>query len=327
MKIGKLSDQYLNELVLSRLPKCSPSVIEGPGSGLDCGVINLGKKYLVVSSDPITGAGKNIGKIAVNVSANDIASCGLKASSIIIVIIMPENSDESALIEIVDDIASAAKELEIDVVGGHTEVSAVVNRPVVITTAFAVDGREHVVHSFGAKAGDSIIMTKHAAIEGTSIIAHDYEERLQGVLSEEDLTFAMNLDEKLSVVAEGVLTGRSGLATAMHDATEGGILGACREMAEASKLGCFVDTKAIKIYPQTVKICERFSLDPYRLIASGSMLITTSKPNELLGLLHKEGIEATVIGKIVEEGCSYRDLSGDIHELLPVMPDELYKID
>ncbi len=326
MKEGKLSDKALNELVISRLPSCSGKVIEGPGTGLDCGVTEIEGEILAVSTDPVTSAGKHAGRIAVYVSCNDIASCGIRPSSLSMVIILPESSEEEDLIEIVDDISETAKLLGIDIVGGHTEVSSAVNRPVIVTTAFGTGKREEVIYSSGAKTGDSIVMTKYAAIEGTSIIASDHRDKLKEILTEAEIDFAESLGDQLSVVQEGIICGRSGIVSAMHDITEGGVLGAAREMAEASGHGCTIDLRAVKLYPQTRTMCNFFGIDPYRLISSGSMLIASPEPEKLSMILNDSGITCSVIGRIVEKGFEYTDLSGEISELPPGGPDELYKI-
>ena len=326
MKTGKLTDQKLNELVLTRLPLCSAKVTEGPGTGMDCGIIHTGGDMLAVSSDPVTGAGKNIGRIAINVSCNDIASSGIKPTAVNIVIIVPENSSEKEIIDIVDDIARTSGELGVDVVGGHTEVSSAVNKPIVITTAFGFGRKDSIVYSYGAKPGDSIMMTKYAAIEGTAIIASDRREELSGVLSEDDLDEASGLTKYLSVLAEGLICGKTGKVNAMHDATEGGVLGAVRELAEAAGIGCLVDISNIKMYPQTGIICDHFKIDPFRLISSGSMIISTSEPDQVKSALNNGGIECTIIGRMIDKGFHFTGFDGKIHELAASGPDELYKI-
>ena len=326
MDIGKLSDEDLNELVLKRLPIGSSQVKEGPGTGLDCGIMETQGELITVSSDPITGAVENIGSLAIHISCNDIASCGVRPRAINLVMILPPGTSADELSVIVDDVARTARELELDILGGHTEISSSVLRPILITTAFGFATNKDVVYSFNSRVGDKIIMTKSAAIEGTSIIAHDFEDRLKDVLSREDLIFAQNLNQHLSVISEGVAVGKSGLASAMHDATEGGILGAAKELGLACGHGVHLQLSEIPVYSQTREICSHFKLDPYRLISSGSMLITTDKAKELQDLLLVEGIRSAVIGEIVEEGFSYTDLEGNLVDSIELSADELYKL-
>ncbi|MHB1453564.1 MAG: AIR synthase family protein [Saccharofermentanales bacterium] len=325
MKTGKLTDEALRRIVLERLPSCSGNVSEGPGTGLDCGVIRSTGSLTAVSSDPITGATSDIGKIAVHVSCNDIACCGIRPSAITLVVIAPVDSTEQELIRIIDQISAAARDAGVDIAGGHTEISPAVNRFVLVTTAFGYSDEGRIIYSSGAECGDSILMTKYAGLEGSAIMASDFRVRLEGRMSEEDIVLASGFSDQLSVVAEGVLCGGMGVH-AMHDATEGGILGAAWELAAAGGKGCIIDLRRIPVMPQTARICELLGLDPFRLISSGSMLISTDKPDAIIGRLLEAGILCTEIGKIVEKDREFIDLNGQIHELLPAGADELYKI-
>ena len=325
MKAGKLTDEALRRIVIERLPRRSDRVAEGPGTGLDCGVVRSAGGLTAVSSDPITGASAEIGRIAVHVSCNDIACCGIRPVAITLVIIAPEDATEDDLVRIMDQASATASMLGVDIAGGHTEISAAVNRFVVVTTAFGYSEEGGIVHSSGAKAGDSILMTKHAALEGSAILASDFGDRLADAMSMAELEEARGFMERISVVEEGAICGQAGVH-AMHDATEGGILGAVWELCAASGKGCLVELARIPLLPLTDRICGALGLDPYRLISSGSMLIATDRPDEIRSRLADAGIGCAVIGEIVEKECRYVDLDGQVHELLPAEADELYKI-
>lgn len=325
MKVGKLTNEDLKRVVLERLPICSSDVSKGPSVGLDCAVIKSKDGFMVVSSDPITGAASDVGRIAIHVSCNDIACTGTKPTALMLVIIAPSNATEEELICVIEQASQAAKETGVDIIGGHTEVSDTVNRFILMTTAIGFSKTDSPVSAAGAQIGDAILMTKHAALEGTSILAADFRDRLCQVLSAEELQSAMDLVRRISVVKEGVLCGSLGVH-AMHDATEGGIMGAVWEISEASGTGCVLDLPAIPVLPVTHQICGFFGINPYALISSGSMIITTDNPGEAAEALGVEGILCTQIGKIVEKNRQYTDIHGQIHELLPPASDELYKI-
>lgn len=326
MKTGKLSDEKLKKLVLDRLAPCSEDVLEGPGTGLDCGIIKSKGDVLVISSDPITGAAKNIGILAIHVSCNDIACCGITPKGINLVMIVPESTTVEEIKTIVDQVSKEAKSLNVDIVGGHTEVSSAVNRPILTTTAFGFASEKQIIYSSGAKVGDSIIMTKRAALEGTAILAADFKDRLLEIMSEDEIHKGESLINQISVVPEGVLCGESGVVNAMHDATEGGILGAVGELAIASKKGFIVDLRKIPVLNVTKQICEFFKINPYRLISSGSMIISTSNPDKIKKILSSNNIESEIIGKIQEKGYEYLTLDGKLMEMDFTGPDELYKI-
>lgn len=325
MRTGKLTNEELKKIVLERLPICSTDISKGPAIGLDCAVINSPEGVMVVSSDPITGASSDVGRIAVHVSCNDIACAGIRPVAILLVVIAPSSATREELTDVIDQASEVAKKIGVDIVGGHTEVSDAVNRFILITTAIGFSKKEKMISAGGAKAGDTLLMTKFAALEGTAILAADFRQRLSDVLTETESRTAMDLVNGISVVEEGVLCGELNVH-AMHDATEGGILGAVWEIAEASGAGCLLDLGSVPVLPETKKICSFLGLNPYSLISSGSMVIATDEPQKVLDEMSNKQIHCKIIGKIVEKKREFIDNNGQIHELLPPEADELYKI-
>ncbi len=325
MKIGKLNDDELKRIVFNNLPPANSYVVSGPGTGIDCAVMRTHDGFMAVSSDPVTGACQDIGRIAVNISCNDIACCGISPVALMIVILAPKNSTEEEITKITKQISETANNLNVAVAGGHTEITDAVTRFVLITTAFGYAGEEKIVKSSGAKTGDTIIMTKHAALEGTAILANDFEEKISGKLSEVEILEAKSYINQISVVKEGLICGKSGV-NAMHDITEGGVLGAVWEMAEASGRGCEIHVEEVPVLPVTLKICKILNVNPYKLISSGSMLISTDSPEYVMEKLKKENIDCKVIGKFVQNNRIYFDSDGKKHEILQPGVDELYKV-
>lgn len=325
MRTGKLTNEELKKIVLERLPICSTDISKGPSIGLDCAVINSQEGVMVVSSDPITGAASDVGRIAIHVSCNDIACAGIKPIAIMLVVIAPSSATREELTDVIDQASEVAKKLGVDIVGGHTEVSDAVNRFILMTTAIGFSKKEKMVTAAGAKIGDSLLMTKFAALEGTAILAADFKQRLSEVLTEQESIAAMGLISQISVVDEGVLCGALDVH-AMHDATEGGVVGAVWEITEASGVGCLLDLSSIPVLPVTKTICSFLELNPYALISSGSMIIASDEPAKIIAALSKVQINCKEIGKIVEKSRRFIDNNGQIHELLPPEADELYKI-
>jgi hydrogenase maturation factor len=326
MKIGKLSHDQLRTLVLDRLPAAGADILAGPAIGLDCAAVRVGDGLIVVSSDPITGAAAEIGRLAVHISCNDIATCGIRPSLLTLVLIAPPTCRPDDIRQVIDQAAATAAHLGVSIVGGHTEVSDAVSRMVVVTTAIGqAQPGQPLILAGGGRAGDMLLMTKTAGLEGTAILAADRGERLSGSLSPDELAQAAGMIEQISVVAEGACAGRLG-AHALHDATEGGILGAVWELAQAGRTGCLVWADQIPIDPLTRRICQLLDLDPLRLIASGSLIIATDRPAPLIAELSAGGILCTAIGRLSDDGrCRVRNDAGTV-DLAPPGPDELYKI-
>ena len=325
MKVGKLDPANLEKLVLHRLPILSDDIVCGPATGLDCAAIRFKDGLAVLSTDPITGAAADIGSLAVHVSCNDLAAFGIRPKGLLLVLIAPPSATQEDVALVIDQASVTARKLGVSIVGGHTEVSDAVNRFIVTTTAigFAEDG--HLVQSDGGQAGDTLLMTKTAGLEGTAILAADQRARLLDVLSPADLDEARALLDQISVMQEGIIAGQLG-AHAMHDATEGGILGAAWEMAQACGLGLQIELDQIPVDPLTERIAAALAIDPRRLISSGSLLIASDRPQAIIDALAQAGVRCTAIGCLTEKVEYWQNLAGKPTPLDPPGPDELYKI-
>ena len=251
-------------------------VLLSAGVGEDCAALDFGGEACVLSTDPITGAATHIGKLAVHISVNDVASSGARPVAMLVTMLIPENMTLDEIDIVCGEMADTADGLGIDIIGGHTEITDAVNRLVISSTVIGRIASEKLIRSSGARPGDAIIMTKHAALEGTYIIAHDHKHLLNDALTDAEMEDARILGQQLSVLDDGMIGAQNG-ATAMHDVTEGGVFGAAYELCDASGCGCHLYQDDIPVRDVTNKICHALGLNVYRLIGSGSMLITTPR--------------------------------------------------
>lgn len=324
MNIGKLPNSLLEKIVIDPINNHSVNrkeVLLKPSIGEDCAALNLGENICLLSTDPITGAVADIGKLAVNINTNDIASSGGEPIGLMVTALLPASITEEEISHIITDLYKEAEKVNVAILGGHTEITDAVNKPVLSCTV--VGKTNKLIPSGGAKIGDSVIMTKYAAMEGTSIFASDKRDKLKDIDSS-IIEKAKNLGNSLSVIAEGKIGLELG-ANAMHDVTEGGILGACWEIADCSGVGIEVYEDKIPVLEETKIICNKLGVDYLRLISSGSMLIVCSNGDEMLSALKKAGIVASIIGKIVEEGKWFIS-NGEKTVLGEPTSDELYKV-
>ncbi|MBQ5425907.1 MAG: hydrogenase maturation factor, partial [Pseudobutyrivibrio sp.] len=221
---------------------------------------------------------------------------------------------------------NACKRYNVQVMGGHTEVTEAVNQPLISVTAVGKVKKGCMVSTGGAKPDMDIVITKWIGLEGTSIIAKDHEEELLTRLPQGLIDTAKGFDQYLSVLPESRVAVEHGVA-AMHDITEGGIFGALWEMGEASGVGIDVDLKAIPVKQETIEVCEFFGINPYELISSGSMLIATNDGNGLVRKLADAGVAAAIIGKS-NSSNDKRVISGDeVRFLEPPKADALYSVE
>lgn len=325
MEPGKLPTELLKKLVFDNIKSKNPHVMIGPEVGEDCAAIRFGEYVCLLSTDPITGAEKGAGTLAIHISCNDIASCGVEPIGILITLMVPTDGTEDDIDRVMKEAGEAAKELGVEIIGGHTEITSAVNKMVISTTAVGKAPIDGIITTKGAKIGDDVIMTKWAGLEGTSIIASDLANDLADVLSKTEIESAQSLIKNISVVPEGVLAGKYGV-NSMHDVTEGGILGAAWELAEISETGIELHLKKIPVLETTRKVCDYYGIDPFRLISSGSMIMTCKDGEELINLLKRKGITASIIGKIIDEDRIIINENGDRIELEPPKADELFKV-
>ena len=244
MEAGKLPFELLSE-VLGRLEVRDPRVVLGPRPGEDAALIDFGDRYLVAKSDPITFATDLIGWYVVQVNANDLAVMGATPRWLMATVLLPEGSDRAMVESIFDQLSDACREHDITLVGGHTEVTYDLPRPIVAGAMLGEVAKDRVVLTSGARAGDSIVLTKGIAVEGTAILAREASESLAAAgVGEEVLQRAASLlfEPGISVRREAEIACEAG-ARSMHDPTEGGLATGLLEMAAASGLGLHVDAR------------------------------------------------------------------------------------
>src|SRR3990172_10951934 len=251
---GKIPIDILKEIVFKNLGAERKEVVLGPTAGIDGAVLEAGNKSLIVSMDPITGAVERIGWLAVNVNANDIATFGVEPSFLFSCIMLPENGDKKTIEVICTQMDAAAKELGIAIVGGHCESTPSLTNPIVVGCVMGLTDKGNYVTAGGAKAGDKLILTKSAGIEGTAILASDREQQLTKIMDASMLADAKNFYQQISVVKDALTAYRTGGVHAMHDPSEGGVVGGIHEMAYASGLGVKVFEDRIVVEPETAKI-------------------------------------------------------------------------
>ena len=274
-RVGKLNANLLDELV-SSIKKKDPRVIVGPKVGEDAAVIDIGDKYLISTTDPITFTSYKIGWYMVNVNANDIATMGGTPKWLLTSIFLPENKTDSTLVkEIFRDIEKAADELGIAICGGHTEITKGLDRPIVSGHMLGEVDKDKLVTNSRARVGDEIILTKGIAIEGMALLAREREKELSGKYGNLFVEKVQNFlhDPGISVVKEAHIANQTANIRAMHDPTEGGLATGLRELTRASNTGVVIYDDKIQYLEETSILCSEYKLDPLGVIASGALLI------------------------------------------------------
>lgn len=304
LRVGKLQPELLAKM-LSGAPSLDPRVIVGPGIGLDCVVVDLGDRLAVYKSDPITFASDQIGYYLVHVNPNDIATTGAQPLWLLVTLLLPERATTAELPDaIMTQVHDACRDLGITVIGGHTEITAGLNRPIAVGTLIGEVARGKLITPRGARAGDRVLLTKGVPIEATTLLAREFPERLRGTLTDAELAAAQDylFDPGIGVTRDARVAIKAGRVTAMHDPTEGGIVTALWELAQASGKTLRVDPGAVCVPALARRVCEVFGIDPLCAIASGSLLLTAPPADAVLisKALQHEGIACADIGVVAD---------------------------
>ena len=329
---GKLPAAHLEKLLTGYRPADS-RVVLGGSVGEDAAVIDMGDRYLVAKTDPITFATDEIGWYAVNINANDIACTGATPKWFLATVLLPEKATTPALVDnIFRQITAACTAMNIALVGGHTEITFGLDRPIVVGQMLGEAEKSALVRTGGAQIGDTLLLTKHIAIEGLSIIAREKPAALRKFLPAGEIAALANLLHQpgISILKDARIAAGSGGVHAMHDPTEGGIATGLHELAQAGRVGLEIFADRLPFHPHCGKICAALNLNPLGLIASGSLLLATdtARAPEIIAALNAAAIPAAAIGTVqpASAGVMLRHPNGH-REPLPVFPrDEITKL-
>lgn len=328
--MSKFSLETLNQFVHPYIHCPDPDVILGPVFGEDVALTKIQDGILVSHLDPIIGAVKNIGWLAVHVACNDIATSGAPPRWILPLVIVPHKTDEELLGEIMQDVGRAAKETGVSIIGGHSGYSASLARPLVAVTALGTLYNQTPVRTQGAQVGDHVFVSKSIALEGTSILAYDFSITAKNNgLSEQDLEEARALSKEISIIPEAVLLGQVG-ASAMHDVTRGGLLETLLEISELAGAGILIQSQKIPMYPVVERFASAFHFNPLQMISSGTLAATipADKVSTATEALRSQNIPFADIGEIIPgRGVIMQGEQDEIHfEKLQPDADELARM-
>ncbi|MCE1252269.1 MAG: AIR synthase family protein [Anaerolineae bacterium] len=330
--LGKLPPELLKTM-FERYSVKDRRVLIGPGIGMDCAVLDTGSPNLtVVKSDPITFATDEIGWYALQVAANDVATTGATPLWYTATLLLPENkTDETLVLKITDQLASACRALNVALIGGHSEVTYGIDRPIIMGTLIGEVARDSLVTPRGAEPGDAVLLTKGIPVEATALLAREFPQRLLPHLDKTALEQAAQYLHKpgISVVKDARVALSAGRVTTMHDPTEGGLASALWEVAEASACDLVLDPGAVLVPALSRLVCDVFNLDPLATLASGALLLTVKMPdaNNIIRALELEGITCTQIGYVEKGSGRVWQLHNEQKQpLLRPMRDEITRV-
>jgi len=330
--IGKIPGEYLSKL-LSNIKINDKRVVKGPEIGEDAAVIDMGDKYLIAKTDPITFVSDRIGWYSIHINANDIAALGATPLWFLATVLLPEKStDEKLIKDLFNDIYTSCREINVSLCGGHTEVTPGLDRTIIVGQMLGEVKKENLIDKKNIKPGNDIILAKGIPIEAAAIIADAKREEVQKVWGNEFLERALNFifNPGISVVQAAKIAVESGKINGMHDPTEGGLLGGLWELAFLSNTGFRIHKDQIFVHEEAKLLCDHYNLDPLRIIASGSLIIIAEKSGseKIVEKLCKNNIPSNVIGTVTKksEGRILIDKNNNITEIKSAVIDEIGKL-
>lgn len=330
LPLGKLPPDML-EQILAKLPVSDARVVLGPGIGMDCAVVDAGRQLLVFKSEPVTFVTNALGWYAVQISVNDVATTGAEPRWMLATLLLPEGQTTPQMVDrIGDELISACQSLGISLIGGHTEITHSLTRPILVATLIGEVERQRLVTPRGVAPGDLILLTKGVPIEGTAILAQEFAHQLAATLSQEDIRRAAGFlfDPGISILRDARVALAAGEVTAMHDPTEGGLIAALCELAKASGRALVVDLDAAPVPHLSARICQAFGLDPFATIASGALLLTVkpSSAEAIQRALEHAGIRCAIIGRVEAGEGAWNEKNGQRSRLSHPKRDEITRL-
>lgn len=332
--VGKLPLDFLQTLLQKHAPTANKNhqVKIGAGIGRDAAVIELGDRLLIAKTDPVTFTADDMGYYALQINANDVACMGGEPRWFLATLLLPENVTTPKRVEaIFHQLGEACKKINVTLCGGHTEVTAGLNHPLIAGCLLGEAPVDRFFSPARVEPGDNIILTKGLAIEATSLIGR---ERATMLAETFDAEFVENCrrylhEPGISVLPEARLAWQAEGVHALHDPTEGGLANALHEMLVERNLGVEINRERIPLFPESKLLCEHFHLDILGLIASGALLIVgeESACQKLLPQLQHAQLNPAVIGQVLPSGEGRWLVDGkQRHELPLFRRDEILKV-
>lgn len=316
-KLGKIHPDFFNRHIYHKLGKPDKSIIVGPQSGVDFGVVDLGSKVMVVSTDPFFIA-RELGLeraawFAVHIIASDVAVSGIAPKYLAIDLNLPPEITEVELARMWEAVHQECKKLKISVVTGHTARYAGCNYPFVGGAAIFGLGEKKALINPAAKIGDAIIISKGPAIETTGLLAAYFPEQLRAKFGSSFVKRAQSIFYQMSTVKDAAIAAGVGGLTSMHDATECGVWGGLFEIAQHSRVGMLIEKNKIIMQEEVRLTCECFGIDPYKSISEGTLLATANnkKAKFIVAALKNAGILASIVGEVTAQNKGMRVLSAN----------------
>lgn len=324
MKNGKVSESVLVRSILKRIKAKSEEILCGAGIGTDCAILSFSKDGdFVISTNPVSAPMESVSVYGIHKAVNNIAVTGAEPVGVMLSCMLPEGCEEKELQKMMSQADELCQTLNVQIMGGHTEVTKAVGEPVVTVTGVGRKKSDNLPDIRAIKPGQDVVVSKWIGLEGTVRVAKEHRNALLTRYPERMIDEAMEFEQFLSIVPEAATALKSGVC-GMHDVSQGGIFAALWELAQRAGVGLEIDLKKLPVRQETIEICEFFDLNPYELLSGGSLLMTAQDGTGLVAALERNGIPAVIVGKTTEGNDRVLFNEDEKRFLEPPKPDSIY---
>ena len=326
MKTGKVPVNILKRSIINEIKSKNTEVIQGAGVGADYALLRLkALEDIVVTTNAYEAANPLAAALAVYKAGNNLACSGARPVAVTVSMVLPPEFQEAELKSYMKAMNEVAERLQVEIVGGDTRISPNVRVPMLTITGIGYVNNENPMEERKVCAGQELVVTKWIGMEGAVLIAKAREKELQERYPYALLERVQIMEHEMSVLVEAATAVKSDVS-AMHDLSEGGILGGLWEFAGKHGVGLEIDMKKIPVKQEIIEICEHYELNPYALRSGGSLLMAVNHGSNLVWELNKLGIEATVIGRITDGNDRILRNQEETRYLDLPQADEIYKM-
>lgn len=326
MKTGKVPVNILKRSIINEIKQKNKEVFKGAGVGADYALLRLkALEDIVVTTNIYEASNSLSAALAVYKAGNNMACSGAVLIAVTVSMTLPVEFQESELKAYMKAMDDAAEKLQVEIAGGDTQISENVQVPILTVTGIGRVSAENSMEERKVCAGQELVVSKWIGMEGALLIVNAKEEELQNRYPYAMLDRVMAMEHEMTVLLEAATAVKSEVS-AMHDLSEGGILGGLWEFAGKHGVGLEIDIKKIPVKQEVLEICEYFELNPYALRSGGSLLMAVNNGSNLVWELNKLGIEASVIGRITDGNDRIIRNQEETRYLDLPQADEIYKM-
>lgn len=274
---GKVDHEFFRNYIAPRLGATRSDVQIGPTHGVDFGTVQVDDSVLVVATDPISILPElgfaRAGWYAIQFALSDVAVSGLAPSHLALSFSLPPELTDEQFDRLWGAIHDECRDLGVAIVTGHTARYDGCQFPWVGgATAFALGDPDEIVTPAGANPGDYVLITKGPAVETTGLLTTLFPEKIP--VEQPILERAQRLLDETDVVRDALTASAAGGVTAMHDATEGGLLGGLFELSSAAGVKLDIDSERVPTMAGVEDVCDALDMDPWTAGTGATLLIT-----------------------------------------------------